>query len=173
MIWLVLGLILVGSLAAMYIVNPTIQEIKVGNETIKIGVRDAINTLINAMKPLPKVNHNYSCFPYYEKIILLNGTKIYGIPEEFYKLIGDTIEVCYKENSKACCLNITLKDMILINVKPAQKTIYITNKELINKLIEILNKKQYNEILTLIIKGIINGEIQGVTIEDIRKLTNL
>ena len=170
MIWLIIGLLLVGSAVTVYVVNPTVYEIKIGNETVKIGVREAIKTLINAMRPLPKVKHNYSCFPYFSEILKYNGTKIKGIPKEFYELVGETIEVCYKENSKACCLNITLKDRILINVYPANKTIYITKKEIIKKVKEILEKKNFEELITLVIKGVINGDIQGVTLEDIKRI---
>ncbi len=169
MLWLVLGLVLLGTVAGIYILNPTIQTVKIGNETIKIGVKDAINLLINAMKPLPEMKHNYSCFPYYDKVILLNGTKIYGIPREFYKLMGDTIEVCYKN----CCINVTLKNKILINIKPANKTIYIKDKEILNEIINLLEKENYNGALKIIIKGIIDGKIKGVTIEDIKRIAGL
>jgi len=169
---LVLVALAVGFVATstVYVVNPTIAEVKIGNETIKIGVKDVIDTIVNQIKPSPTYEHTY------DNTEILNITKQFDgkeLPENFKDIVetfGNSVSLCFTKENIAYCVNVSAIDnTIVVNKHPAERTIYI-DYELKDNILQAIENKDYNKLVKIAVEGIKSGKIKGISIQDLQKL---
>lgn len=168
---LVLIALAVGFVATstVYVVNPTIAEIKVGNETIKIGVRDIVNAVVNQIKPLPTYERIYNDTEILDVAKQFEGKKL---PENLKGLIetfGNSASLCFTKENIAYCVNISVvNNTITVNKYPAKRTIYI-DYELKDEIIQSIENEDYNQLVKIVIEGIKSGKIRGISIQDLKQ----